>query len=245
VSSEPNLKIVIIIPARYNSSRLPGKPLIDICGKSMINRTFNRCCQSLSKENIFVATDDLRIYSHCQELNMNVIMTPSSCKTGTDRVYEASKKIKADIYINVQGDEPVIDPEDINIVIKASQKNPTKVINAMCPINKSDFNNPTIPKVVTRLDNRLLYCSRVGIPVTKDLLFSKAKKQVCIYAYPKQSLIDFSSSDKKTPLEKVEDIEILRFLELGYEVQMVDVSEGSLAVDVPEDIEKVEKILNA
>jgi len=75
VSSEPNLKIVIIIPARYNSSRLPGKPLIDICGKSMINRTFNRCCQSLSKENIFVATDDLRIYSHCQELNMNVIMT--------------------------------------------------------------------------------------------------------------------------------------------------------------------------
>ena len=245
MSSEPILKIVIIIPARYHSSRLPGKPLMDICGKSMVSRTYDQCCQSLNKENIFVATDDLRISTHCQELNMNVIMTPSSCKTGTDRVYEASKKINADIYINVQGDEPIINPEDINIVIAASQKNPTKVINAMCPINNSDFNNPTIPKVVTRLDNRLLYGSRVGIPVTKDLLFSKAKKQVCIYAYPKQSLIDFSSINKKTPLEKIEDIEILRFLELGYEVQMVDVSEGSIAVDVPEDVEKVERILNA
>ena len=211
----------------------------------MINRTYDRCCQSLKVENIFVATDDLRIYTHCKELNMNVIMTPSSCKTGTDRVYEASKKIKADIYINVQGDEPIINPDDINIVIEASQKNPDKVINAMCAINKSDFNNPTIPKVVTRIDKSLLYSSRVGIPVTKDLLFSEAKKQVCIYAYPKQSLIDFSSIDNKTPLEKVEDIEILRFLELGYEVQMVDVSNTSLAVDVPEDVEKVEKILNA
>ena len=211
----------------------------------MINRTYDRCCQSLNKENIFVATDDLRISTHCQELNINVIMTSSSCKTGTDRVYEASKKIKADIYINVQGDEPIINPDDINLVIEASQNNPTKVIHAMCSITKLDFNNPTIPKVVTRLDKRLLYCSRVGIPVTKDLLFSKAKKQVCIYAYPKQALIDFSSVDKKTPLEQQEDIEILRFLELGYEVQMVDVSEGSLAVDVLEDIEKVEKILNA
>jgi 3-deoxy-manno-octulosonate cytidylyltransferase (CMP-KDO synthetase) len=245
VISKPTPKIVIIIPARYHSSRLPGKPLINICGKSMISRTYDRCCQSLKAENIFVATDDLRIYTHCQELNMNVIMTSSSCKTGTDRVYEASKKIKADIYINVQGDEPIINPEDINIVIEASQKNPDKVINAMCAINKSDFNNPTIPKVVTRVDKSLLYSSRAGIPVTKDLLFVEAKKQVCIYAYPKQSLIDFSSIDNKTPLEKVEDIEILRFVELGYEVQMVDVSNTSLAVDVPEDIEKVEKILNA
>ena len=172
-------------------------------------------------------------------------MTPGSCKTGTDRVYEVSKKIKADIYINVQGDEPIINPEDINIVIEASKKNPDKVINAMCPINKSDFNNPTIPKVVTRVDKSLLYSSRVGIPVNKNLLFSEAKKQVCIYAFPKQSLIDFSRIENKTSLEEVEDIEILRFLELGYEVQMVDVSNTSLAVDVPEDIEKVEKILNA
>ncbi len=245
IDDKPGLKTVIIIPARYQSSRLPGKPLIKICGKSMINRTYDRCCQSMRAENVFVATDDLRIYTHCEELNMNVIITPSFCKTGTDRVYEASKQIEADIYINVQGDEPIINPEDINIVIEAGQKNPGKVINAMCAINKSDFDNPTIPKVVTRIDKRLLYSSRVGIPATKDLLFSEAKKQVCIYAYPKQSLVDFSSVENKTPLEKVEDIEILRFLELGYEVQMVDVSNTSLAVDVPGDIEKVEKILNA
>jgi len=243
--AKPTPKVVIIIPARYDSSRLPGKPLINICGKSMINRTYEQCCKSMKEESVFVATDDMRIYNHCKELNMNVIMTPSDCKTGTDRVYEASKKIKADIYINVQGDEPIINPEDINTVISASIKTPDKVINAMCSISKSDFNNPTIPKVVTRPDKSLLYSSRVGIPVNKDLLFSKAKKQVCIYAFPKQSLKDFSRIENKTSLEELEDIEILRFLELGYEVQMVDVSNSSLAVDVSADIEKVEKILNA
>ena len=172
-------------------------------------------------------------------------MTSNACKTGTDRVYEASKQIEADIYINVQGDEPIINPEDIKAVIKASINNPDKVINAMCLINENDFNNPTIPKMVTRLDGRLLYSSRVGIPTTKSLSFIRANKQVCIYAFPKKSLIDFSSVINKTPLEELEDIEILRFLELGYDVQMVEVSNTSFSVDVPVDVEKVKRLLNA
>ena len=240
-----NLKIVIIIPARFQSSRLPGKPLIDICGQSMIKRTYNRCCLALDSKDVFVATDDNRIFRHCQDHNINVLMTLDTCKTGTDRVYEASRQVEADIYINVQGDEPIINPEDIKIVIEASKNNPDKIINAMCRINKDDFNNPTIPKMVTRLDNRLLYSSRVGIPTTKSLSFVSANKQVCIYAFPMKPLADFASTKNKTPLEDMEDIEILRFLELGYEVQMVRVSNTSLAVDVPNDVKPIEKILNA
>ncbi|MBT6672751.1 MAG: 3-deoxy-manno-octulosonate cytidylyltransferase [Lentimicrobiaceae bacterium] len=239
------MKTIIVIPARYQSSRLPGKPLIDICGQSMIKRTYDRCCLALDSKYVFVATDDDRIFDHCQKVGIKVIMTSKSCETGTDRIYEASKQIVADIYINVQGDEPIINPEDIKMVINASKNNPDKVINAMCPINELDFNNPNIPKIVTRLDNRLLYSSRVGIPTTKELSFISGHKQICIYAFPKQSLIDFSSIDNKTPLEELEDIEIIRFLELGYEVQMVEVSGTSLAVDVPSDIKKVERIINA
>jgi 3-deoxy-manno-octulosonate cytidylyltransferase (CMP-KDO synthetase) len=245
MQNEPKLKYVIIIPARYKSSRLPGKPLIDICGKSMIQRTYERCCMVMDKSNVFVATDDIRIFEHCKENDLNVVMTPGTCKTGTDRVFEASKIIEADIYINVQGDEPLINPSDIELVIQASKKNPKEIINAMCVINESDFNNPTIPKIVTRLDKRLLYSSRTGIPSTKTLSFVEANKQVCIYAFPKKSLINFSNVEEKTPLEKLEDIEILRFLELGYDVKMVKVSDTSFSVDVPADLEKVKSFLNA
>lgn len=238
---DSDLKVVIVIPSRYQSSRLPGKPLIDICGQSMISRTYNQCTLALEGDNVYVATDDDRIYSHCLESGMNVLMTSSSCKTGTDRVYEAACKIEADIYINVQGDEPIINPKDIELVISESRKNPSKIIGAMCPIQQEDFMNPTIPKVVTSLDGSLMYASRIGIPSTKELQFVSARKQVCIYAFSKQSLKDFASSKTKTPLEDIEDIEILRFLEMGYSVQMVEVSNTSLAVDVLEDVDKVRR----
>jgi len=99
----PDLKVVIIIPARYESSRLPGKPLLNICGKSMIRRTHDKCCEAMDACSVFVATDDDRIFSHCQKYGINVIMTSSLCKTGTDRVYEASKQIEADIYKCTRG----------------------------------------------------------------------------------------------------------------------------------------------
>ncbi len=239
-----NIKIVIIIPARYQSSRLPGKPLIDICGQSMIKRTYDRCCLALDSKDVFVATDDDRIVNHCQDNHINVLMTSNACKTGTDRVYEASNQVEADIYINVQGDEPIIDPENIKKVINVSANNPIQVIATMSNIDEKEFFSNTIPKVVTRLDNRLLYASRAGIPTTKSLEFIYSKKQIGIYAFPKQSLIDFVSVDNKTPLEALEDIEILRFLELGYEVQMVELDDNSFAIDIPADVKKVEAILN-
>ncbi len=240
-----DLKFVNIIPARYKSSRFPGKPLVQIKGKSLIQRVWEKCCLAMSSSDVYIATDDKRIQQHCEELGMQVVMTSENCLTGTDRVFEASQQVGADIYINVQGDEPLIDPNDITQVMQESSRVPLSIVNAMCPIQKeADFRSLSIPKVVTRMDGRLLYMSRAAIPTTKESHYITANKQVCIYAFPKKCLADFVSVVKKTPMEVIEDIEILRFLELGYEVNMINVSSASIAVDFPEDVKKVENALS-
>ena len=235
---------VIIIPARYTSSRFPGKPLVDILGKSLIQRVWELCCLAIPSHSIFVATESEVIKKHCEELCMQVIMTTNDCLTGTDRVYQASKCVDADLIIDVQGDEPLVSPDDIIKIIKASHENPDFVHCGMCPIiSEKDFRSSSVPKVVTRNDGRLLYLSRAGIPTDKKLSFSKAMKQVCIYAFPQKALKLFGEYNAKSALESIEDIEILRFLELGYEVQMVEVSSSSIAVDYPKDINRVVKVL--
>lgn len=240
------MDIAIIIPARYQSSRFPGKPLVSILGVSMINRVWKQCVKALPRESVFVATDSEEIASHCVEHGIQVIMTSSNCLTGTDRIYEASTKINANIIINVQGDEPLVDPEDIRKVIEAAEEHPDQIINAMCPVlSEQDYRSTTVPKVVFRPDGRLLYMSRSAIPTDKNMKFRKAWKQVCIYAFPTEALECFANEKCKTPLEEIEDIEILRFLELGYDVKMIEVSISSIAVDVPADIERVEEALHA
>ena len=236
---------LVVIPARYQSSRFPGKPLADIHGKSMIQRVWGKCVEVTGPGSVLVATDDDRILEHCQDHDMQVELTSSDCLTGTDRLYEVAKKRKSDIYINVQGDEPLISPEDIKAVLQAAQKEPGITFNAMCSIkNQDDFSSSNVPKVVTRKDGRLLYMSRAPIPTNKQLGFEKAMKQVCIYAYPRDVLITFGSLKEKTPLESIEDLEILRLLELGYKVKMIEVSGSSVAVDTPKDLEKVRAMIH-
>jgi len=212
----------------------------------MIRRVWEQCVKAIPAEKVFVATDDNKIKNHCSSQNMQFVMTSDNCLTGTDRVYESSLQIKADIFINVQGDEPLIKPSDILTVFEEAKKNPEKIINAMCPVkNETEYRNANIPKVVVSLEGKLLYMSRAPIPTDKSLGFKKSMRQVCIYSFPFDSLKAFSERKEKTPLEKIEDIEILRFLEIGYSVQMVEVSGSSVAVDIPEDVAKVEVALNA
>ena len=237
------MKSIIVIPARMQSSRLPGKPLIDIAGKTLIQRTYERCIMAVPKEQIYVATDNVEIFKHCKQSNMQVVMTSENCLTGTDRVAEVAEQIEANYYINVQGDEPLMNPQDILDTIKAAEKYTGEIINGYAPINEEDYKSLTVPKVVIRPDGRLLYMSRSSIPGNKNGSFQKAWRQVCVYAFPKIALQTFIKEGEKTPLEAQEDIEILRFLELGYEVRMIPLSVDSIAVDVPEDVERVKQKL--
>ena len=169
-------------------------------------------------------------------------MTSDKCLTGTDRIAEASKHIKCDVVINVQGDEPIINPVDIKEVVNATIEHPGEIINGMATITTEDeFLNPSIPKVITRPDGKLLFMSRGAIPTTKTLNFETAWKQICIYAFPVDSLKMFANQKNKTPLEKIEDIEILRFLEMGYDVRMIKLSGTSFAIDTKEDLKKIRK----
>ena len=233
------MKYIVVIPARFKSKRLPGKPIVKIGGLPMIVRTYNQCSKVVSKNKIIVATDSYEIKKVCDEYKIKSIITSNKCLTGTDRVAEIAKKFKCNFYINVQGDEPFFNPIDLKILIKEAKKNPEEIINGYTEIkDKKLFFNSSIPKVVFDRKGYLLYMSRGPIPINKTLEFKKAWRQVCAYSFPRKALFDFAKTKNKTPIESLEDIEILRFLEKGYNVKMIKMSNKSLAVDNKEDLEK-------
>jgi 3-deoxy-manno-octulosonate cytidylyltransferase (CMP-KDO synthetase) len=234
----------IVIPARFASSRFPGKPLVPLLGKPMIRHVWERCVQAVAADEVFVATDDARIRAACEGFGARVLMTGSDCLTGTDRVAEAARQIGHAFVVNVQGDEPMLDPSDILAVAAAHRAHPQAVVNGMAPIDdERDYRSRNVPKVLAAPDGRLLYMSRAPVPADKGDTFRGAQRQVCIYAFSREHLARFAACPAKTPLEAIEDIEILRFLELGIEVRMVAVAGGSLAVDTPEDVTRVEHAL--
>ncbi len=234
------MNYLIVIPARLGSTRLPNKPLIDILGKSLIQRTYEQVLKVVPNEKILVATDSVDIVTHLKTLGYNSELTSNECLTGTDRVAEIAQKYNFDYYINVQGDEPIINPLDIQLMINCLASANGKILNGFTEItDASDFYSVTIPKVVVRPDGRLLYMSRSPIPGNKKNVFNRSWRQICIYAFPKQALLEFQTQKQKTTLEEIEDIEILRFLEMGYDVQMVEMSNESIAVDTAEDLERV------
>jgi 3-deoxy-manno-octulosonate cytidylyltransferase (CMP-KDO synthetase) len=197
---------IVVIPARHDSTRFPGKPLIEILGKTMIQRVYERCLQVVPNEFIYIATDDQRIQNAAERFGATVIRTSKDCKTGTDRVAEVAEKVAAEYYINVQGDEPLFNPLDILEMLKAISLFRGEVINGYCQIkNIDDFISPSIPKVVFRQDGRLLYMSRRPIPGNKKKSFNFGFRQVCIYAFPSNLLRKFKNTHTKTPLENEED----------------------------------------
>lgn len=232
-------EFALIIPARYKSSRFPGKPLIDLCGKPMIYHVWARCSAAVGEDHVYVATDDSRIANVVESFGGKVLMTSEKCATGTDRVAEAAQSLGCEYVVNVQGDEPLIDPADIKVALRAFEPG-GGVVNAMRAIkSESEFQSFNVPKVVCDQRGELLYMSRSPIPISKSGGFVSGFKQVCIYVFSLEHLKQFAASAEKTPLEAVEDIEILRFLEMGVKVKMVEVGGNSIAVDVPEDVEKV------
>lgn len=235
----------IVIPARHASSRYPGKPLVKILGISMIQRVWRQCVEAVAAEKVIIATDDDLIAQHCDGFGARTVMTSKGCKTGTDRIAEVVEKLSLSYAINVQGDEPLVRPADILAVQRAFVDLKRRVVvNAMAALSDMDeWQSASVPKVVCDSSSRLLYMSRAPIPHTKSGKFESGFKQVCIYAFSQDHLKKFSSSETKGALEAIEDIEILRFLELGTTVHMVAVEAGTIAVDFPHDVKRVENAL--
>ena len=241
------MKTLIVIPARFKSSRFPGKPLAKIKNKEMIIWVAQICKNIIGNSNIIIATDHLRIKKVVNNYGFKAIMTSKNCSTGTDRVAEVSKKIKADIYINVQGDEPTIKAKDIKKIISAKIKFPNHVICGYTNLSQNEKPTDTnIPKVLINSNKDLIYMSRLPLPGKKNSKKNtkiKYFKQVCIYAFNKDELKKFKNFKKKSVIEIAEDIEILRFFEINKKIKMIKTTNNSIAVDQKKDIKKVEKYL--
>lgn len=236
--------IVAVIPARYQSSRFPGKPLAMIAGKPMIQRVYEQVLQVTSIDKVIVATDDERIYNAVQQFNGTAIMT-GKCSCGTERVYEAIRNDPCDIVINVQGDEPLIKPEMINDLADALSDDGVVMATLCKEITRdADISNPNIVKVVCDHNDNALYFSRCSIPFNRDKRSDvKTYKHIGIYGYKKEFLKEYIRMGK-TPLEMAENLEQLRVLENGCKIKVKETRYDSIGVDTPEDIVKIEKILS-
>lgn len=241
------MRTVVIIPARYKSTRFPGKPLVPLLGKPMIVWVANLSAEAVGREHVYVATDNVRIAQVVSNAGYSVVMTDSAL-TGTDRVAEAAEQIAADIYIDVQGDEPLVTPIDIRTIRDFKKHNMDVVVNGYrWMTDQEDPQDVNIPKVVTTESGYLVYMSRLPVPGYKDESRAPAryKKQVCIYAHTTEELGKFRQLGRKSYMERCEDIEILRFIDLNIPVLMVQTSASSHAVDVPADVPVVEELLKA
>lgn len=237
------MKIVGVIPARYNSSRLPGKPLKDICGKPMIWWVYNQVKKVNEFTEIVVATDDVRISEVCQKENIPYCMTKDNHPNHIARVHEVSEQIKADIYICINGDEPLIQPEMIQKIIPKEENKDIYFIGAYRKLtDPAETIDPANIKLALTETGRCVYMSRGMIPYPKGTLFVEYNKYVGIECFTKESL-DFFVNTSMGILEKTEDIDHLRFIENGKPIYFMQVESDSISVDTPNDLEKVRKLI--
>lgn len=243
-------KVAVVIPARYASTRFPGKPLIDIAGSTMIERVFKQAKKSELATDVLVATDDQRIFEHVKSFGGNVIMTSSDHLTGTDRLAEvAEKHADFDIVVNVQGDEPLIDPATIDAAIAPLLEDKTLDMSTIAaPIKeKTEILSNTVVKVVFDTKGKALYFSRLPIPYYResdDSVEQKHFAHIGLYVYRRHVLLKIASL-APTALEQAEALEQLRALENAIVIKVVQVEKRSPAVDRPEDIKQVLEALAA
>lgn len=234
-------KTLVVIPARYDSSRFPGKPLAIINGIPMIQRTYNQALKNKYTKDIVVATDSQKIYSFCKQNEMNVVMTSNKCFTGTDRVAEVAENFHDfDCFVNLQGDEPVIDPKYIDKCIKFFYDNYPKydVVTGYGTLGEKSINLEEKVKVVFNYNNEAIYFSRLPIPHNSNKYYN----HIGLYCFSKNSLKVFK--DRKVGnVESCEKVEMNGMIELGIKVKMVEMEE-TFTVDIPSDIDKVESYLD-
>ena len=245
------MNIVGIIPSRYASTRFPGKPLVNIAGKSMIQRVYEQARKAKSLADVYVATDDARIEQHVLSFGGNVVMTSESHQSGTDRCFEAINNIKgiADVVINIQGDEPFIHPEQIDLVASCFNSPVVEIATLVMKMKSSiDLFNPNIPKVLINNNKEAIYFSRQAIPHIRGIDQNEWMnhftfyKHVGIYAYTIKALKEITSL-KQSSLELAEALEQLRWIENGYKIKVEITEFESVAIDAPEDLNKLIEFL--
>ena len=242
------MKFIGIIPARFASSRFPGKPLIDIGGKTMIQRVYEQALKSTSLSKVTVATDDARIFEHVQSFGGSVVMTSASHQSGTDRCYEAAVKLSAEkdaVVLNIQGDEPFILPQQIDLLCSCFADEAVKIATLIKKIeNDSELQNPSTPKVIINKNSEAIYFSRSIIPFVRNkevgewLAAAVFYKHIGIYAYRMETLFEITQLAQSS-LEIAESLEQLRWIENGYKIKTAITQHESIAVDTPQDLEKL------
>lgn len=249
-----NLKFLGVIPARYSSSRFPGKPLAKICGKMMIERVWQRVSSVLP--NAIVATDDQRIVDAVNSFGGKVVMTSTTHRSGTDRCFEAFQKTlpDADVILNIQGDEPFIEPEQIKQLMSCFDSDDTDIATLVLPFKHDgtyeQLDNPNRPKVVIGIDKKALYFSRSVIPYLRGKEKQDWPKlhqyytHVGMYAY-RSNVLSKIAKMAQTPLEQAESLEQLRWLENGYTIRVAITESQSLGIDTPDDLKNAEEYIKS
>jgi len=236
------MKAIAVIPARLASTRLPRKMLRDIAGQPLVGRVYTvvRACPLLA--DVIIATDSDEIMAVCQRNGWKAQMTSASHRSGTERVHEISNSMAADVYLNVQGDEPLTRPEQIASLLEVMKDSTVQVGTLMTPAAAVDINSPSAVKVVTDADGKALYFSRATIPFDRDGTSPRYFKHLGFYAYRKAALDRFVGWPESS-LERAERLEQLRFLENGISIYVGETPHDSIGVDTEEDARRVEEIL--
>lgn len=237
------MKIVCVIPARYASTRLPGKPLADIAGKPMVVRTYERALLAKKPSEVIVAVDDERVLSAVQSAGGKAVMTAKNHPTGTDRLAEVAEKFPdADVIINIQGDEPLIDPQIIDALAQVFVDDESlQMATVKTPMTEEEKDKPGNVKVVTDKNEFALYFSRSLIPYPRENTGVTVYKHIGIYGYRRDFLLQYAKM-QPTPLEQTESLEQLRALENGYKIKVITTDKHFVGVDTPEDLAEVNKI---
>ncbi|MGB2676390.1 MAG: 3-deoxy-manno-octulosonate cytidylyltransferase [Candidatus Acidiferrum sp.] len=240
-------KVIVVIPSRYASTRLPGKPLVPLAGKPMVQHVYERAKRAQTVHRVIVATDDQRIMDAVTAFGGEARMTRSDHRTGTERIAEVAAHEPGDVFVNVQGDEPLVDPVAIDTAVGALLEEPQAQISTVAtPIRHAgDIMDPNVVKTVLDFDGNALYFSRAPIPWIRDTqqkVHVKYWKHLGLYVFQRAALLEFPTLPQGE-LERIEQLEQLRWLENGWKIRVAEVAHDAVSVDVPEDVARVEKLM--
>jgi 3-deoxy-manno-octulosonate cytidylyltransferase (CMP-KDO synthetase) len=240
-------KVVVVIPARYGSTRLPGKPLVSIAGKPMIQRVFERAKLAQCVNQVIVATDDERIVKAVEAFGGEARMTRSDHRTGTERVAEVAAHVEGDVFVNVQGDEPLLDPAAVDAAVTSLLEDPpASIATVATPIKTpADIMDPNVVKTVLDFEGNAIYFSRAPIPWVREAaskVLARHLKHLGLYVFDREALLEYPTLPPGE-LERIEQLEQLRWLENGWKIRVAEVEHDAVSVDVPEDVARVEKLL--